>query len=29
MTKPADGLTGNGCHAHISVWDSFASLLPA
>ena len=22
MPKPFKGLTGNGCHAHISVWDS-------
>jgi glutamine synthetase len=22
MPKPFAGLTGNGCHAHISVWDS-------
>ena len=22
MPKPVEGLTGNGCHAHISVWDS-------
>jgi len=22
MPKPIQGLTGNGCHAHISVWDS-------
>ncbi|MFQ3354577.1 MAG: glutamine synthetase type III [Paracoccaceae bacterium] len=22
MPKPIEGLTGNGCHAHISVWDS-------
>jgi len=22
MPKPVDGLTGNGCHAHISVWDA-------
>lgn len=22
MPKPFPGLTGNGCHAHISVWDS-------
>ena len=21
MPKPVEGLTGNGCHAHISVWD--------
>ena len=21
MPKPFKGLTGNGCHAHISVWD--------
>ena len=21
MPKPTEGLTGNGCHAHISVWD--------
>ena len=21
MPKPFEGLTGNGCHAHISVWD--------
>lgn len=21
MSKPIEGLTGNGCHAHISVWD--------
>ena len=21
MPKPMEGLTGNGCHAHISVWD--------
>ncbi|TIX03745.1 MAG: type III glutamate--ammonia ligase, partial [Mesorhizobium sp.] len=21
MPKPFQGLTGNGCHAHISVWD--------
>ncbi|WP_370209475.1 type III glutamate--ammonia ligase, partial [Salipiger bermudensis] len=22
MPKPIEGLTGNGCHAHISVWDT-------
>ena len=22
MPKPIEGLTGNGCHTHISVWDS-------
>ncbi|SIO30405.1 gamma-glutamylmethylamide synthetase [Rhodovulum sp. ES.010] len=22
MPKPVEGLTGNGCHVHISVWDS-------
>ncbi|WP_299375540.1 type III glutamate--ammonia ligase [uncultured Tateyamaria sp.] len=22
MPKPVQGLTGNGCHAHISVWDA-------
>jgi glutamine synthetase len=22
MPKPFEGLTGNGCHAHISVWDN-------
>ena len=22
MPKPIQGLTGNGCHAHISVWDT-------
>ena len=22
MPKPVEGLTGNGCHAHISVWDA-------
>ena len=22
MTKSVEGLTGNGCHAHISVWDA-------
>jgi glutamine synthetase len=22
MPKPMEGLTGNGCHAHISVWDA-------
>ena len=22
MPKPIEGLTGNGCHAHISVWDN-------
>jgi glutamine synthetase len=22
MPKPVEGLTGNGCHAHISVWDN-------
>jgi glutamine synthetase type III len=22
MPKPLEGLTGNGCHAHISVWDA-------
>ena len=22
MPKPIEGLTGNGCHVHISVWDS-------
>ncbi len=22
MPKPFEGLTGNGCHAHISVWDT-------
>ena len=21
MPKPVEGLTGNGCHAHVSVWD--------
>ena len=24
MPKPVEGLTGNGCHAHISVWDKDA-----
>ena len=22
MPKPVEGLTGNGCHAHTSVWDA-------
>ena len=22
MPKPVEGLTGNGCHAHASVWDA-------
>ena len=22
MPKPIEGLTGNGCHAHISIWDA-------
>jgi glutamine synthetase len=22
LPKPVEGLTGNGCHAHISVWDA-------
>ncbi|MEO1363547.1 MAG: type III glutamate--ammonia ligase [Pseudomonadota bacterium] len=22
MPKPVEGLTGNGCHAHVSVWDA-------
>lgn len=25
MPKPVEGLTGNGCHAHISVWDATGS----
>ena len=25
MPKPIEGLTGNGCHAHISVWDGAGS----
>ena len=25
MPKPVEGLTGNGCHAHISVWDARGS----
>ncbi len=25
MPKPIEGLTGNGCHAHISVWDARGS----
>ncbi|MCR9151103.1 MAG: type III glutamate--ammonia ligase [Rhodobacteraceae bacterium] len=25
MPKPVEGLTGNGCHVHISVWDSDGS----
>ena len=25
MPKPVEGLTGNGCHAHISVWDASGS----
>ena len=25
MPKPVEGLTGNGCHAHISVWDAAGS----
>ncbi len=25
MPKPIEGLTGNGCHAHISVWDPTGS----
>ena len=26
MPKPFENLTGNGCHAHISVWDGGASI---
>ena len=25
MPKPIEGLTGNGCHAHISVWNQDGS----
>ena len=27
MPKPIQGLTGNGCHAHISVWDLDGKIL--
>ena len=26
MPKPVEGLTGNGCHAHISVWDESGTI---
>jgi glutamine synthetase len=26
MPKPVEGLTGNGCHAHISVWDESGKI---
>ena len=26
MPKPLKGLTGNGCHAHVSVWDAPGSV---
>ncbi|QDL93056.1 type III glutamate--ammonia ligase [Paroceanicella profunda] len=26
MPKPIEGLTGNGCHTHISVWDAEAKV---
>jgi glutamine synthetase len=26
MPKPIEGLTGNGCHAHISVWDEAGKI---
>jgi glutamine synthetase type III len=26
MPKPVEGLTGNGCHAHISVWDKVGKV---
>ena len=26
MPKPVEGLTGNGCHAHISVWDKSGKI---
>ena len=26
MPKPIEGLTGNGCHAHISVWDGAGNV---
>ncbi|MDB2324971.1 type III glutamate--ammonia ligase [Alphaproteobacteria bacterium] len=26
MPKPIEGLTGNGCHAHISVWDKAGKI---
>jgi glutamine synthetase len=26
MPKPIEGLTGNGCHAHISVWDTSGKI---
>ncbi|OAH05887.1 Glutamine synthetase 3 [Rhodobacteraceae bacterium SB2] len=29
MPKPIEGLTGNGCHAHISVWDGAGNAAKA
>ncbi len=29
MPKPIEGLTGNGCHAHISVWDTKTGKINA
>lgn len=29
MPKPIEGLTGNGCHAHISVWDTETGKINA
>ena len=26
MPKPVEGLTGNGCHAHISVWNKSGKI---
>ena len=27
MPKPCENLTGNGCHAHISLWDGSKNLF--